>query len=55
MGIAMTVFALFIGRQELRDAGPSVFIGSIHTAFLVFSCLYCLGIAFSLVRSKGAA
>jgi EmrB/QacA subfamily drug resistance transporter len=55
MGIALTIFALFIGRQELKDAEPSLFIGSLDTAFFVFFCLCCLGIAFSLVRSKRTA
>ncbi len=52
MGLAMTIFALLIGKEQLEQATLSSFIGSIHVAFLIFFVLCLLGMAFSLVRVK---
>lgn len=52
MGLAMTIFALFIGKEQLEQATLSSFIESIHVAFLIFFVLCLLGMAFSLVRVK---
>lgn len=54
MGLAMTVFAIFIGRVSLELAPLSSFIESIHVAFLIFFVMCLLGMAFSLVRVKKA-
>lgn len=52
MGLAMTIFALFIGKEQLEQATLSSFIESIRVAFLIFFVLCLLGMAFSLVRVK---
>lgn len=52
MGLAMTVFAVMIGREQLDQGNIPEFIGSIHVAFLIFFALCILGLAFSLVRGK---
>ncbi|MCQ8893034.1 MAG: MFS transporter [Methanolinea sp.] len=52
MGLALTVFAIFIGRQELGETVLPLFLAGIHMAFLLFFALCLLGIAFSLVRTK---
>lgn len=52
MGLAMTVFAMFIGREQLELAPLTSFIESIHVAFIIFFVMCLLGMAFSLVRVK---
>lgn len=52
MGLAMTVFAIIIGREQLELAPFSSFIESIHVAFILFFLMCLLGMAFSLVRVK---
>lgn len=52
MGLAMTVFAIFIGRVSLELAPLSSFIESIHVAFIIFFAMCLIGMVFSLVRVK---
>lgn len=52
MGIAMLLFALFIGRQEIGPENFPLFIKSVNTAFMIFSGLCFAGIFFSLSRGK---
>lgn len=52
MGIAMLLFALFIGRQEIGPENFPLFLKSVNTAFMIFSGLCFAGIFFSLSRGK---
>jgi MFS family permease len=52
MGLAMTVFAIFIGRVSLELAPLSSFIDSIRVAFIIFFAMCLIGMVFSLVRVK---
>ena len=52
MGIATLIFALFIGRTQITPIHYPVFIHSVKTAFVVFSCLCVTGIYFSLSRGQ---
>ncbi|OPX69087.1 MAG: putative transporter [Methanoregulaceae archaeon PtaB.Bin056] len=52
MGLAMTIFATSIGREEIGEWNIPEFIESIHIAFLLFFALCVVGLAFSLVRGK---
>ncbi len=52
MGLAMTVFAIFIGREQLEYADTALFTQSVHVAFILFSVMCVAGIACSLVRGK---
>ncbi|MFC1798494.1 MFS transporter [Thermodesulfobacteriota bacterium] len=52
MAVAMIVFAVFIGREEISPANYSHFLKSARIAFLIFGLLCTLGIQFSLFRGK---
>jgi hypothetical protein len=51
-GVAMLLFALFIGRVEITPESYSLFLASMRTAFGVFTVLCVAGIFASLVRGK---
>jgi len=52
MGIAMLLFALFIGKEEMSIANQAQFLNSIRTAFIIFATLCFLGTFASLARGK---
>ena len=52
MGIAMMLFALFLGGQKINASNHLPFIQSTRIAFLIFSILCAIGIFFSLARGK---
>lgn len=52
MGLAMTIFAINIGKVEIGAGNIPQFIESIHVAFLLFFALCVIGLAFSLVRGN---
>jgi len=52
MGIAMLLFALFIGRAQITPEYYSSFVESIKAAFMIFSVLCFIGIFASMARGK---
>jgi len=52
MGLAMTIFAVIIGKEEIGEGNIPELIESIHLAFLLFLALCVIGLSFSLVRGK---
>jgi len=52
MGIAMLIFSLFIGRQEISAENFPQFLKSIKVAFIIFSIICFGGIFASLSRGK---
>ena len=52
MTIAMMVFAIFIGREQISPSNYSDFLKSVRISFLIFSLMCSLGILFSLMRGE---
>ncbi len=52
MAIAMVIFALFVGREEISPANYGQFLKGVKFAFLVFAMLCVHGIFFSFFRGK---
>jgi EmrB/QacA subfamily drug resistance transporter len=52
MGIAMLIFAIYIGRVEITPEYYSVFVAGMKTAFVIFAALCFVGIFASLARGK---
>jgi MFS family permease len=52
MGIAMMLFAIFIGPVEITPEYYPQFVLSLHYAFILFTFLCLIGIFASLVRGK---
>jgi len=52
MGIAMLIFAIFIGRVEITPEYYPVFVSSLKIAFVIFATLCFGGIFASLARGK---
>jgi EmrB/QacA subfamily drug resistance transporter len=52
MGIAMTVFAVHLGRAPIGAENHAAFVVSVQTAFAIFGLLCCGGVLASLVRGK---
>ncbi|MGB2697358.1 MAG: MFS transporter, partial [Candidatus Zixiibacteriota bacterium] len=52
MGIALLVFALYLGRTEITPEKYSLFLRSVKLAFLISTALCILGIFASLSRGK---
>ncbi len=52
MGIAMLVFAIFVGREKITPEIHGQFIAGVRTAFLIFAILCVLGVFASLSRGK---
>jgi len=55
MGIAMMLFAIFIGPAEITPEYYPQFITSLHYAFVIFAVLCLIGIGASLMRGKRQA
>jgi hypothetical protein len=52
MGVAMLLFALYIGRVEITPQAYPAFLTSIKTAFAIFAVLCVGGIFASLARGR---
>lgn len=52
MGVAMLVFALYMGRTEIVPQNYLQFLAGMRTAFTIFAALCFLGIFASLARGK---
>ena len=52
MGIAMMLFALFIGKEEINPSNLVQLLQAIKAAFVIFAVLCFLGIFASLARGK---
>ena len=52
MGITMIIFALMLGSARITPAYYPVYLKSMKTGFIIFSCLCCVGIFASLARGK---
>ena len=52
MGIAMMIFAIFVGPVEITPEYYPKFVLSLHYAFILFTVLCTIGIFASLVRGK---
>jgi MFS family permease len=52
MGIAMLVFALYLGRAQIKPENYPAFLTSAKTAFIIFAILCFGGIFASLARGK---
>lgn len=52
MGIAMMIFAIFVGPVEITPEYYPQFVLSLHYAFILFTVLCVIGIFTSLVRGK---
>jgi hypothetical protein len=52
MGIAMLVFAVYLGRAEITPENYPLFLRSAKTAFVIFAALCVGGVFASLARGK---
>jgi hypothetical protein len=52
MGVAMLVFAVYIGRAQITPENYPLFLRSAKTAFIIFTALCFGGIFASLSRGK---
>ena len=52
MGIAMLLFAVYIGRVQITPQYYPLFIDSVRTAFIIFAVLCFGGIFASLARGR---
>ncbi|MFC2103872.1 MFS transporter [Bacteroidota bacterium] len=52
MGIAMMIFSIFIGKEEINPSNYSEFIQSIRTVFIIFAILCFIGIFFHLQEAN---
>jgi EmrB/QacA subfamily drug resistance transporter len=50
MAIAMVIFAILIGREQISPANYDLFLKSMRVSFVVFALLCTIGIFFSLFR-----
>jgi EmrB/QacA subfamily drug resistance transporter len=52
MGIALMLFALFVGKVKINPANHDAFLHSVRTGFLIFSALCLAGVFASLARGN---
>lgn len=52
MAVAMVVFSIFIGREEITPANYDLFLHSVRVCFTISSILCIIGIFFSFFRGK---
>lgn len=52
MAIAMVIFSLFLGQQEIAPSNYNLFLKSVHVSFLIFTFLCVIGVFFSLARGE---
>ena len=54
MAIVTIIVGIYMGNTALADAKPDVLIHTMHTAFIVFTCICVVGIFISLKRKRKA-
>jgi hypothetical protein len=52
LGVAMLLFALFLGRAPITEGNAGLFLDSVRVAFGLFAALCLLGVFASLSRGK---
>ncbi len=52
LGIAMTLFALYMGPTQVTVENHAAFVAAVKMAFLIFGLLCCGGVVASMVRGK---
>ena len=52
MAIAMVIFSLFLGKEEISPSNYDLFLRSVYVSFLIFTILCVIGIFFSLARGS---
>ena len=52
MAVAMVIFSLYLGQQEISPSNYDLFLKSVFASFLVFTFLCIIGIFFSLSRGE---
>ncbi len=52
MGIALMVFAVYLGEAQITPSFYPLFLKSVKTAFIIFAILCFIGIFASLARGK---
>ena len=52
MAIAMVIFSLFLGKEEISPSNYDLFLSSVYVSFLIFTILCVIGIFFSLFRQE---
>jgi len=52
MAIAMVIFALFLGQEQISPSNYDMFLKSVYVSFLIFAFLCIIGIFFSLSRGE---
>lgn len=52
MGVAMLIFAVYLGRAQITPEQYPAFLAGVNTAFVVFAALCFGGIFASLARGK---
>jgi EmrB/QacA subfamily drug resistance transporter len=52
MGVTMMIFAIIIGEVSISADNSTLFLSSMHTAFVFFTILCLLGIGASMIRGR---
>ncbi|MEJ2156186.1 MAG: hypothetical protein P8X96_12670 [Desulfobacteraceae bacterium] len=52
MAIAMVIFAIFIGREQISPANYAQFLKSTKVSFTIFAVLCAIAIFFSMSRGE---
>jgi EmrB/QacA subfamily drug resistance transporter len=52
MGVVMLLLAVYLGRAEVTPDNHDLFLKSVRTAFVVFSCSCLVGVAASIARGR---
>jgi EmrB/QacA subfamily drug resistance transporter len=52
MSVAMVVFAVFIGHEQISPANYDRFLKALNLSFIIFAIMCCIGIFFSLFRGE---
>ena len=52
MAIAMVIFSLFLGQEQISPSNYDMFLKSVYVSFLIFTFLCVIGVFFSLGRGE---
>jgi hypothetical protein len=52
MAIAMVIFSIFIGREEISPINYYLFLKGVKVSFIVFALLCAIGVFFSFFRGE---
>jgi len=52
MAIVTLIMAAYLGQAQLSQVAPEVLMSTVHTAFLIFFILCCLGVVASAARGR---